>query len=92
MKEIEEYLKNLTGYEIEVRLSGFITGNLKIEKSKYCIEYDILSITDEQSSNNICINLNQVIRTKIDNERHQMVLYLDNDLNISIHRRVKESI
>lgn len=92
MKEIEEYLKNLTGDEIEVRLSGFITGNLKIEKSKYCIEYDILSITDEQSSNNISINLNQVVRTKTDNEQQQIIIYLDNDLNISIHKTVKESI
>lgn len=92
MKEIEEYLKRLSGDKIEIQMFGFIAGNIKIEKLKYYIAYDILSITDEKSPNNISINLNQVVRTKTDNEQQQIIIYLDNDLTISIHRMAKESI
>ncbi|MCI8290896.1 MAG: hypothetical protein HFJ25_01375 [Clostridia bacterium] len=91
MKVIEEYLKEITGDEIEIGLSGFINGNLKIKNLKYYIEYDILKLEDEKSSNNININLNQIIKVNLDNNRKHIIIYLDNDLNISM-QIVKESI
>ena len=81
---LEEKLNEFIGTNAIIMQNGFIEVKWSIEKLKYSIEYETLTIADEESTNYLKINLNQIYN--IDKKDNEFKFYLDNDLNISIKR------
>ena len=79
---LEEKLKEFIGKSVTITQNGFVESTYSINKLKYAIEYDILNIIDENSENYIKINLNQVY--KLENKEDKIILYLDNDITITL--------
>ena len=82
MKEIEKILNTWKEKNIIVKQEGFIESKYKIKKISYKIEYEVLSIFGQEKESYIQINLNQVY--KIEQEKDEINLYLDNDICISL--------
>ena len=80
MQEIEEILDTWQEKNIIVKQEGFIESKYEIEIAKYKIEYEVLSIFGQEEGPYIKVNLNQVY--KIEKEKNELELYLDNDINI----------
>ena len=57
---LEEKLKEFSGANAFIMQNGFIECKYSIEKLKYIIEYEVLTIVDEESTNYLKINLNQI--------------------------------
>ena len=79
---LEEGLNKFIGRSAIIIQNGFIESDYSIEKLKYCIEYEILTIADEEDTNYIQININQIY--KIEKSEKEIKFCLDNDLNITI--------
>ena len=79
---LEEGLNKFIGRSTKIIQNGFIESEYSIEKLKYCIEYEILTIADEEDTNYIQININQIY--KIEKSEKEIKFCLDNDLNITI--------
>ena len=79
---LEEKLNEFIGTNTIIMQNGFIEGKWSIEKLKYSIEYENLTIADKESTNYLKINLNQIYNT--DKNDKEIKFYLDNDLNITI--------
>ena len=79
---LEEKLNEFIGTNAIIMQNGFIEGKWSIEKLKYSIEYETLTIADKEGTNYLKINLNQIYN--IDKKDNEFKFYLDNDLNISI--------
>lgn len=79
---LEEGLNKFIGRSAIIIQNGFIESEYSIEKLKYCIEYEILTIADEEDTNYIQININQIY--KIEKSEKEIKFCLDNDLNITI--------
>ncbi len=79
---LEEGLNKFIGRSAKIIQNGFIESEYSIEKLKYCIEYEILTIADEEDTNYIQININQIY--KIEKSEKEIKFCLDNDLNITI--------
>ena len=81
--EVEQFLNNFSDEEIFVEQKGFIESTYTIHKFSYSIKYDILNMMDQNSTNYIKINLNQVYR--LENEEDKILkFYLDNDMEITL--------
>ena len=81
---LEEKLNEFIGTNTIIMQNGFIEGKWSIEKLKYSIEYETLTIADDKNTNYLKINLNQIYN--IDKNDKEIKFYLDNDLNITIKR------
>ena len=81
---LEEKLNEFKGTNAIIIQKGFIEGKWSIEKLKYSIGYETLTIADKESTNYLKINLNQIYN--IDKKDNEFKFYLDNDLNITIKR------
>ena len=79
---LEEKLNEFIETNAIIMLDGFIESEYLIEKLKYSIEYETLTIADKESTNYLKINLNQIYN--IDKNEKEIKFYLDNDLNITI--------
>ena len=82
VNSIFEELKNLVGRDIEIIQDGFLKSKYSIQKFEFNITFEILNITDENSTNYLNINLNQIYKTEFNEEN--ITLYLDNDTIIYI--------
>ena len=81
---LEERLNEFIGINAIIMQDGFIESKYWVEKLKYSIEYENLTIADKEGTNYLKINLNQIYN--IDENEKELKLYLDNDLNITIKR------
>ena len=81
---LEKKLNEFIGANAIIMQNGFIECKYSIEKLKYSIENETLAITDEEGTNYLKINLNQIYN--IDKNEKEIKIYLDNDLNITIKR------
>ena len=79
---LEEKLNEFKGTNAIIMQEGFIECEYLIEKFKYSIEYETLTIADDKNTNYLKINLNQIYN--IDKNDKEIKFYLDNDLTISI--------
>ena len=79
---LEEKLKEFEGKCVTITQDGFLKNKYSIHKLKYFIEYEILNITDEKSTNYLKINLNQIYKIEISEK--DIKLYLDNDIIICL--------
>jgi len=77
---IDEKLNKFMGREVIINQEGFLENKYEIQKLKYGVEYEVLSITDEKSDNYLRINLNQIY--KIEDNEKEIKLFLDNDIRI----------
>lgn len=57
---LEEILNEFIGTNVIIIQNGFIECKYSIEKLKFIIEYEVLTIADEESTNYLKINLNQI--------------------------------
>ena len=81
---LKERLNKFIGTNAIIMQDGFIESKYWVEKLKYSIEYENLTIADKEGTNYLKINLNQIYN--IDENEKELKLYLDNDLNITIKR------
>lgn len=79
---LEEKLNDFIEKNVIIIQDGFLKSEYSMHKLNYFIEYEILNITDEESNNYLKINLNQIY--KIENNKKEIKLYLDNDTIICI--------
>lgn len=79
---LEEKLNEFIGTNAIILQNGFIECEYLIEKLKYFIECETLTIADREGTNYLKINLNQIY--DIDKDDKEIKFYLDNDLNITI--------
>ena len=79
---LEEKLNEFIGTNAIIMQNGFIESGYSIEKLNYSIEYETLTIADNEGTNYLKINLNQIY--DIDKNYKEIKFYLDNDLTISI--------
>lgn len=79
---LEENLNEFIGTNAIIMQNGFIECEYLIEKVKYSIEYETLTIADKEGTNYLKINFNQIYN--IDKSGKEIKFYLDNDLNITI--------
>lgn len=79
---LEEKLNEFIGTNAMIMQEGFIECEYLIEKLKYSIEYETLTIANKEGTNYLKINLNQIYN--IDKNDKEIKFYLDNDLNITI--------
>ena len=79
---LETKLKEFIGKNVIITQDGFLKNKYSIHKLKYFIEYEILNITDDESKNYLKINLNQIYKIEIN--KNDIKLYLDNDTIISL--------
>lgn len=79
---LQKKLEKLISKTVTIKQDGFLKSKYSIQKFKFNINYEILNITDENSTNYLNINLNQIYKTEINEE--SITLYLDNDTIIYI--------
>lgn len=82
IEEVEKWLEKSKGKMIEVNQKGFISSEMHIEKMKYKIEYDNISIEDDKTNTYLTVNLNQVYQ--IDMQSDILIMHVDNDIKITI--------
>ena len=82
MQEIEKILNTWKGKNIIVEQEGFIESKYEIENLNYKVKCEILNIFVQEEEYYIKINLNQVY--KIEKEKNEIKLYLDNDICINL--------
>lgn len=80
IQKIDKFLENLNDRNINIKQQGFILSKIIIENFKYEIEKEILNLKDVKRDIYMTINLNQVYKVEIGNNK--LKLYLDNDLEI----------
>ena len=83
---LEEKLNEFKGTNAIIMQKGFIEWEYLIEKVKYSIEYETLTIAGKECTNYLKINLNQIYN--IDKSEKEIKFYLDNDLNITIKKKI----
>lgn len=81
---LEEKIEDYIGTKAIIMQNGFIESQYLVNKLNYSMEFEILSIADEESTNYLKINLNQIYN--IDKNDNEIIFYLDNDLNITIKK------
>ena len=80
--KIEKCLDNLKQKPIKVKQNGFIMNQFFIDKLMYKIQDDILNFRDEMKEIYLSLNLNQVYQVEI--SENKLNLFLDNDTQIEI--------
>ena len=80
--KIEECLENLRDKPIKISQTGFLINQFFIDKLMYKIQNDILNLRDEVKEVYLSVNLNQVFKIEI--SENKIILFLDNDLEIQI--------
>lgn len=81
-EKILNELKRKDGKRIVIFQTGFISTKFLVNSLNYKIEYDTLTIKDEKEEVYLCINLNQVYKYEI--QDNKIKVYLDNDTVIII--------
>ena len=79
---LEEKLNEFMGTNAIIIQEGFVECEYLIEKLKYSIKHETLTIANKEGTNYLKINLNQIYN--IDKSEKEIKFYLDNDLNITI--------
>lgn len=79
---IEKYLEKLQQKPIRVQQNGFLMNQFFMEKMMYKIQNDTLNLRDETKETYLSLNLNQVYKVEIGENR--MILFLDNDTEIQL--------
>ena len=80
--KIEKCLDKLTQKPVKINQNGFIMNQFFIEKLMYKIQDDILNFRDEVNEIYLSLNLNQVYQIEI--SENKLNLFLDNDTQIEI--------
>lgn len=81
--KIEQCLEKLKQKSIIIKQNGFIINQFFIEKLIYKIQNDILNFRDETKEVYLSLNLNQVYQVEIFENR--INLFIDNDTQIEIN-------
>ena len=81
-ENILDELRRKNGKRIVICQTGFISTKFLVNCLNYKVEIDTLTIKDEEQEVYLCINLNQVY--KYDIKDNKVKLYLDNDTIIII--------
>ena len=79
---IEKNLKKLKQKPVKINQNGFIMNQFFINKLMYKIQSDILNLRDEINELYLSLNLNQVYKVEI--SENKIIFFLDNDLEIEI--------
>ena len=79
---LQKNLEKLISKTVTIKQDGFLKSKYSMQKSEFNITFEILNITDENSTNYLNINLNQIYKTEFNEEN--ITLYLDNDTIIYI--------
>ncbi len=79
---LQKNLEKLISKTVTIKQDGFLKSKYSMQKFEFNITFEILNITDENSTNYLNINLNQIYKTEINEE--SITLYLDNDTIIYI--------
>ena len=79
---LKKNLEKLISKTVTIKQDGFLKSKYSMQKFEFNITFEILNITDENSTNYLNINLNQIYKTEINEE--SITLYLDNDTIIYI--------
>ena len=80
--KIETCLYKLKQKPIKISQTGFIMNQFFIDKLMYKIQDDILNLRDEIKEIYLSLNLNQVYQVEI--SENKLNLFLDNDTQIEI--------
>ena len=80
--KIEQCLDKLKQKPIKISQKGFIMNQFFIDKLMYKIQDDILNLRDEIKEIYLSLNLNQVYQIEI--SENKLNLFLDNDTQIEI--------
>ena len=79
---LQKNLEKLISKTVTIKQDGFLKSKYSMQKFEFNITFEILNITDENSTNYLNINLNQIYKTEFNEEN--ITLYLDNDTIIYI--------
>lgn len=79
---LQKNLEKFISKTVTIKQDGFLKSKYSMQKFEFNITFEILNITDENSTNYLNINLNQIYKTEINEE--SITLYLDNDTIIYI--------
>lgn len=79
---LQKKLEKLISKTVTIKQDGFLKSKYSMQKFEFNITFEILNITDENSTNYLNINLNQIYKTEFNEEN--ITLYLDNDTIIYI--------
>lgn len=79
---LQKNLEKLISKTVTIKQDGFLKSKYSMQKFEFNITFEILNITDEDSTNYLNINLNQIYKTEFNEEN--ITLYLDNDTIIYI--------
>ena len=80
--KIEICLDKLKQKPIKISQNGFLMNQFFIDKLMYKIQGDILNLRDENKETYISLNLNQVYQIEI--SENKINLFMDNDTEIEI--------
>ena len=80
--KIESSLDKLKQKPIKISQNGFIMNQFFMDKLMYKIQDDILNLRDEMKEVYLSLNLNQVYQVEI--SENKLNLFLDNDTQIEI--------
>ena len=80
--KIEKCLDNLKQKPVIIKQNGFIINQFSIDRLIYKIQNDILNLRDELKETYLSLNLNQVYKLEI--SENKLNLFLDNDTEIQI--------
>ena len=80
--KIENCLDKLKQKPIKISQNGFIMNQFFVDKLMYKIQDDILNLRDEMKEIYLSLNLNQVYQVEI--SENKLNLFLDNDTQIEI--------
>lgn len=76
-EQLEKNLNQFIGKNIRIKQDGYLKSQYFMQKLKYSVAYDVLTLTDEKSENYLEINLNQVYQVEPSHE--EIKIGLDND-------------
>ena len=79
---LQKNLEKLISKTVTIKQDGFLKSKYSMQKFEFNITFEILNITDENSTNYLNINFNQIYKTEFNEEN--ITLYLDNDTIIYI--------
>ena len=81
--KIEKSLEKLKQKPVKISQKGFIISQFFLDKVMYKIQNDILNLRDETKEKYLSLNLNQVYQVEIFENR--INLFMDNDTQIEIN-------
>ncbi|MBQ9658225.1 MAG: hypothetical protein IJV31_05605 [Clostridia bacterium] len=88
--EIINFLDTIKGKKVVIKNSGFIGSQATVKKFKYDINYQILTLSDEKSSNYTVLDLGKIKEVYINYDDWSLTAFFNDEIETEVLIRYNE--